>query len=333
MIKVHCLVSCVCEVIKRSDADHRPYYFGIWDADFALTSEFVLSHHAAHISHEAMLDWYRLLYGITVQSWYDPSRSKAANLTVLEQFVKTKRPEQSVIVMLDLARLPERENKFHHEVFPHYVMLEPTDDEDRWRMLDPDFRYEGEFDRTRILQAIDQPTVAGGFWFDGSQVKLPDTETVSAYFMSGLKRHHPLTEAVEQVILHHASRPEKLPEALKQLPVIAIRKYAYEHAFAYFYERLGIDLVASDFDDWCDKIEQLVNQYTIIQHRAIKYSMTRDRADLQDIQQWLVAQTTLEDDIKRQLVDLFSRFQQKEGETDATRTLYDQLPASSTVIR
>jgi hypothetical protein len=61
--------------------------------------------------------------------------------------------------------------------------------------------------------------------------------------------------------------------------------------------------------------------------------MTRDRADLLDIQQWLVAQTTLEDDIKRQLVDLFSRFQQKEGETDATRTLYDQLPASSTVIR
>ncbi|MDI3234283.1 DUF6005 family protein [Exiguobacterium antarcticum] len=332
MIKVHCLVSCVCETIKRSEADHRPYYFGIWDADFAVTPDFILSHHDERIDHQAMLEWYRLLYGITVHRWYEPSRSKAENLARLDELMATKRPEQSIIVMLDLARLPERENKFHHDVFPHYVMLEPTADEETWQMLDPDFRYEGEFDRMRIIQAINQPTVSGGFWFDSSQVQLPDAETVSAYFMSGLKRHHPLTEAVQQIVLHHIETPDRLPAALKQLPVIAIRKYAYEHAFAYFYEHLAIDLVTSDFEDWCDQIERLVHQYTVIQHRAIKYSVTRDSAVLREIQDLLAAQTTSEDAIKRKLVDLFSQYRQKEGDTDATCTLYDQLPPSSTLI-
>lgn len=332
MIKVHCLVSCVCETIKRSEADHRPYYFGIWDADFGLTSDFVLSHHAPEINHEAMVEWYRLLYGITVHQWYDRTLSRATNIMNLERLMKTKRPEQSIIVMLDLAQLPERENKFHHDVFPHYVMLEPTDDEETWRMMDPDFRYEGEIDRVRIIQAIDQPTVAGGFWFDGSHVKLPNRETIAAYFMSGLKRHHPLTEAVGQIVSHHKEAPIRLPSALKQLPVIAIRKYAYEHAFAYFYEQLGLDLVSSDFDGWCDRIERLVNQYTVIQHRTIKYSMTYDPAVLTEIQALLADQAMLEDTIKQRLIGLFNQYCRKEGETDESCTVYHQLSPSSPLV-
>lgn len=34
-IKVHCVVSCLCDAVKAAGLDHRPMYFGIWDADFA----------------------------------------------------------------------------------------------------------------------------------------------------------------------------------------------------------------------------------------------------------------------------------------------------------
>jgi hypothetical protein len=47
------------------------------------------------------------------------------------------------MVMLDLFHLPERENKFNQNPFPHYLMLEKTDDPRVWQVNDPDFRWEG----------------------------------------------------------------------------------------------------------------------------------------------------------------------------------------------
>ncbi len=51
MIKVHCFVSCVCEVIKTEGVDHRPYYFGVWDADFDVLENYVLTYHSNNIDH------------------------------------------------------------------------------------------------------------------------------------------------------------------------------------------------------------------------------------------------------------------------------------------
>lgn len=52
MIKVHCFVSCVCEAVKKTEgADHRPYYFGVWDADFDVLENGVLTYHSKRIDH------------------------------------------------------------------------------------------------------------------------------------------------------------------------------------------------------------------------------------------------------------------------------------------
>ena len=40
-----------------------------------------------------------------------------------------------------------------------------------------------------------------------------------------------------------------LVAAVKQIPVLAIRKYSYEHAFAYFRETLQYS--EQEFDYWC----------------------------------------------------------------------------------
>ncbi len=332
MIKVHCLVSCVCETIKRSAADHRPYYFGVWDSSFSLSADYVLSHHDEKINHQEMLDWYERLYGIPVEEWYDHEQSKDENIAQLIQRIEQKNEDESVIVMLDLASLPERENKFHHDVFPHYVMLEATEDPEIWHMLDPDFRYEGELERERILAAVRHRAVAGGFAFRNTDVRIPDATTVSAYFMSCLNVHHPLTEAVKRVVHHYREQPEGLSKALKQLPVIAIRKYAYEHAFAYLYEAIGRDLQTSDFEEWTDEVETLVNQYSVIQHRAVKYAITRQPEVYLEIERLIEEQWARESAIKRQLVDTFHVYQRQEGIEHETRTLYDQLSASSAFI-
>lgn len=52
-IKVHCLVSCFCEIIKRrSDIDFRPFYFGLWDGDFDIIEGGIISYHSENINHD-----------------------------------------------------------------------------------------------------------------------------------------------------------------------------------------------------------------------------------------------------------------------------------------
>lgn len=47
----------------------------------------------------------------------------------------------------------------------------------------------------------------------------------------------------------------RLVTAVKQIPVLAIRKYSYEHAFAYFRETLQYS--EQEFDYWCDQWKTL----------------------------------------------------------------------------
>ncbi|MBM6618935.1 DUF6005 family protein [Bacillus suaedaesalsae] len=313
MIKVHCFVSCVCEVIKKAtDVDHRPYYFGVWDADFDITEKMELTYHSENISHDYFCKWYELLYGIRVKKWYDESISKQQNIEKLVEMMEEKESYRHVMVMLDLSKLPERENKFHQSPFPHYVMLETTDDPEEWFMFDPDFRWEGALPKERILAAIREPSVKGGYYFDAKEINQPTNETIEAYFNTCLKRsYNPMTEAVSSIIeaytvgdrKHHLS---ELGNALKQLPVLAIRKYAYEHAFAYFANKISMEEM--EFELWCDEIELLVKGYTTVQYRAMKLAMTSDYNQIPLIQNKLDEQNAREFKIKQGLVDCYNKW-------------------------
>lgn len=279
MIKVHCFVSCVCEAVKKKDGvDHRPYYFGVWDADFDVQENGILTYHSKRIDHDFFHQWYEMLYGIKLHKWYNEKRSKQENIKEMVRLLESKNSQQYLMVMLDLSKLPERENKFHQSPFPHYVMLESTANEEEWFMYDPDFRWEGVLSKERILAAIEDPSAEGGYFFDASTIIPPSSETVEAYFNSCIKHDcNPMTDAVANIIQLYTSGEEKYPPtgltlALRELPVLAIRKYAYEHAFAFLWESLGYDWQL--FENWCDDIEQLVKGYTAIQYRAMKVALT-----------------------------------------------------------
>ncbi|KHF30362.1 hypothetical protein LR68_01107 [Anoxybacillus sp. BCO1] len=117
-----------------------------------------------------------------------------------------------------------------------------------------------------------------------------------------------MTAAVRKIVEAYAIGSEKeclsqLTVALKQLPVLAIRKYAYEHAFAYFSEQLARS--TEEFEAWCDEIELLVKGYTTIQYRAMKLAMTKDLKLLDIIFQKIDEQDERELKIKRGLLEYF----------------------------
>jgi hypothetical protein len=313
MIKVHCFVSCVCEVVKKTTGvDHRPYYFGVWDADFDVLENGTLTYHSEHIDHSFFRTWYEMLYGIKLHKWYDESRAKEENIEEMKKLLENKSEHRYLMVMLDLSMLPERENKFHQRPFPHYVMLETTENEEEWFMYDPDFRWEGVLPKERILNAIREPSVEGGYYFDADSMIPPTAETVEAYFNTCIKhRCNPITDAVFDIVTAYTvgkekERLSKLGLALKQLPVLAIRKYAYEHAFAYFWELLGRE--EEGFEAWCDDIERLVNGYTTIQYRAMKLAVTKDLSMAEDIFSKLEEQNLLEFKIKKGLQECFDEW-------------------------
>ncbi|GKW48512.1 DUF6005 family protein [Halomonas sp. NCCP-2165] len=318
MIKVHCFVSCVCELIKRTPGvDHRPFYFGVWDADFSVDADQVLSYHSPHTRHEGFRDWYQLLYGIRIAPWYDHDQDKEANIAHLVELVETRPADRQVMVMLDMYRLPERENKFHQNPFPHYVMLEATADPETWFMCDPDFRWEGELPKARILEAVRSPAAAGGFHFDGLEVRHTPRETVAAYFRQCMKRHeNPFTDALRGIFRAHvgpqASQPlAHLTLAFREIPVMAIRKYAYEHAFAWLLEEQGRQAEGDDaFEAWCEEIEALVKTYTRLQYRAMKLVMSGETALAAGVEALLDEQDAREFRIKAELQRLFDAWWQ-----------------------
>ncbi len=315
MIKVHCFVSCVCEVIKKTPGvDHRPFYFGVWDADFSVSEDKVLSYHSGHTAHEDFKTWYQLLYGVEIKAWYDDSRSKQHNLDTLVAMVENKPAERNIMVMLDMYHLPERENKFNQNPFPHFVMLEKTSDPDIWFMWDPDFRWEGPLPKDRILNAVAQPTVAGGYYFDAVQIRHSSEDTIMAYFAQSMKLdHNPFTDALRDIVSSHVEGNlplAKLEAAVREIPVMAIRKYAFEHGFAYFWEALGLD--EAEFEAWCDEIELLVTSYTQVQYRSMKLAMTGNKALADPIFELLDKQDEREFRLKQKLQQIFEQWAQSQ---------------------
>lgn len=324
-IKVHCFVSCLCEPIKKiPDVDQRPFYFGVWDAELFVDERYRLSYHSPNVDHGFFVEWYQRLYGIQLSSWYDHSASKAANLQRLRQLLQSRQSQQWIMVMLDLYQLPERENKFNKNPFPHYVMLENMTDPELIWMWDPDFRWQGALNRERVFNAVAQATVAGGYTFFTDAIRTPDIQTLDEYFVTCLFRaRNPMTDAVRTIIRAHVAgsnglSPADLPLALKELPVLAIRKYAYEHGLAFFWRDMA--LPDQEFEDWCVVVDQLVKAYDRVQFLAVKYAQQPDADILGEIEECLDAQNAREFQIKERLSQVHQMWRRKYQLADVGKT-------------
>lgn len=305
-IKVHCFVSCLCEAIKASPiVDHRPFYFGVWDADVVVTPESQLAYHDENISHQFFIDWYKKIYGVNITPWYRSQASKEENIATLEQLLSSATASDNIMVMLDMYLLPERENKFNQNPFPHYVLLEKTSNEATWFMRDPDFRWEGEVRRQDVVKAISSEHVEGGYTFNSDDIVPSSNHVIAHYFMDAFKPNdNVLTSAIRDIVEHHSNNDKeiegRLGEALKQIPVLAIRKYAYEHGFAFFWRDIGFPEVTFEF--WCEEIEKLVSTYKNIQYKALKLSeLAKENLDTSLLKREIFALLDLQDCTEKQI--------------------------------
>src|SRR5688500_17274352 len=124
-----------------------------------------------------------------------------------------------------------------------------------------------------------------------------------------------MTEAIRQVIAAHLDGRDKtgdtltlsqLAAALDEVPILSIRKYAYEHGFAFFWRELA--LVESEFDYWCEVIDELAKTYKSIQFQAMKLATTGDRALAPKIFQLLDQQDQREALIKRRMQEVHQKW-------------------------
>jgi len=313
-VKLHCFVSCLSEVLKRCQGlDQRPLYFGVWDSELIVSDECVISYHSATISHQFFVDWYERLYGIKVHSWYRPELSKEDNAHALAALVTHRTPEQHIITMIDLFHLPERVNEFNKDPFPHYLMLGPTADPERWMVYDPDYRWEGVMKKADIQNAMRRPTVSGGYVFSQNGVRVPDPDDIRAYYEVCMIRHeNPMTQAIRSVVRAHlqgtdrAGRPlvlSHLKDAIEEVPVLSIRKYAYEHGLAFFFRELSLS--EEEFEQWCEAIAELVKTYKLIHFQAVKLALSGQTAIGQKIFDLLDEQDRREFSIKRRLHEVY----------------------------
>ncbi|MFI0844311.1 DUF6005 family protein [Mesorhizobium sp. IMUNJ 23232] len=308
-IKVHCFVSNVCHAVKQKGLDHRPFFFGVWDAGFAVDERWRLAYHTPEINHDFFRDWFERLYGPKVRQWYRPEATKEDNLATMLELLERKKPSEYLMVMLDLFHLPERENKFNQNPFPHYLMLEETEDPDVWMVLDPDFRWEGHIDRQKVINAIMQPTVAGGFIFDAADIRKPSALGLRDYFLACFHEDdNLLTRATRDIVQAHVEGRDgvalrDLSTALRELPVISIRKYALEHGFAFFWRSL--QLSNAEFDTICDDIEALIQEFKALHYTVMKLSQTGDEALAAPVFEKLDALDVMERSLKGRLAQTY----------------------------
>ncbi|WP_411837104.1 DUF6005 family protein [Paracoccus sp. ME4] len=311
-IKVHCVVSCLCQALKDNGGiDHRPMYLGLWDGQVVVDDRMRLSYHAAGIDHGFYLDWAERLFGLRVARWYDTAAPKSANLDRLHALLADWRPGRYVMPMIDMALLPQRDNKFAQDVFPHYALLEPTADPAQWLMRDPDFRWEGVLPADDLRRAFLRDTVAGGFAFAADDLHPATDQAITAIHHATFDAQAvPLIDALRRILQAHAGPLPRadLEPALRELPVIAIRKYAYEHALAIFGEIEGRDHDA--FEECCDRIAALHAGLNGVHRRSVAFARAGDADDLLTALADLDRLTALERGIKATLARWFDRWQE-----------------------
>ncbi|REK71139.1 DUF6005 family protein [Paenibacillus paeoniae] len=308
-IKVHCIVSCLCEVIReRSDYDYRPFYMGLWDAPFDVTEDGQITYYQHDLNHSHYFNWYERLFGAPVHEWYDAALPREANLERLLELIEHCPPDRYVIAQIDLSLMPERENKFHQKPFPHFLILIKTEREDEWAMIDADFRWQGIVQKERVVQAFLENPFGGGFYVDSQAIKEPGREAVAAYFQEVFRWENELTDTLRNRLSALGREDQgitfdRVEKAVKQLPVLAIRKYSYEHALMYFIEETG----SSDetFEAYTDKVEELVRGFHNVQYQGMKLAMTGKSSQLPAILSKLEEMDGIEKEIKRELYRLY----------------------------
>lgn len=330
-LKIHCFVSCVCDGLKTRGIDHRPFYFLIWDAEFAITDGFRLAYHSDAMDHESFRYWFERLYGVPLHAWYDHSRSKDENVATLLERLERRAPDECIMVMLDMFHLPERENKFNQNPFPHYLLVELGEDPALWQVRDPDFRWEGLIARDKILNAIRQPSVAGGYQFDPSLSHPPADADLAAFFEACFRPDaNPLIDAARAIVSAHAEGRDGLAlvdvgEALRELPVITIRKWAYEHGFAFFWRALAWP--DSAFQRICDEVEALVNGLTALHYAVLKLARTEDPAQVARVLAKLDELDAVEFSLKRQLGRAYDAWREARPGLGRPRPRHERLIA------
>lgn len=308
-IKVHCVVSSLCQALKdKGGIDHRPMYIGLWDGQVVVDAQNRLSYHADDIDHGFYLHWADRLFGLKVTRWY--SGEKATNLARLEGLIADWQPGRYIMPMVDLFLLPQRENKFAQDPFPHYALIQPTDDPAVWLMRDPDFRWEGPLPAADLRRAFLRESVAGGFSFDNTATHPASNAAIAEMFAATFAPDDfPLIEAVERILAaHDGPNRADLEPALRELPVIAIRKYAYEHALAIFGDIEGEDWDA--FEECCDRIAALHGGFGTVQRLAAAHARG-EGTDLAAAHAELARLRTLERGIKATLKLWFDRWKER----------------------
>lgn len=90
---------------------------------------------------------------------------------------------------------------------------------------------------------------------------------------------------------------------MRELPVITIRKYAYEHGFAFYWRALK--LPAAEFEGWCGEIEALVQSLKTLHYACMKLAQTGDRSLLGAVIERLDEADRLETKLKVKLAEVF----------------------------
>lgn len=90
-----------------------------------------------------------------------------------------------------------------------------------------------------------------------------------------------MISALRQIFDYHCdpARPLALADlgrAVREMPVLSLRKYAYEHAFAFFWQEL--DTAFEPFDAECDRVEALCEGFRSQHFLAARIAHTSDRA-------------------------------------------------------
>ncbi|MBH5319905.1 Petrobactin biosynthesis protein AsbE [Paenibacillus sp. GSMTC-2017] len=325
-IKVHCIVSCLCEIVReRSTIDYRPFYFGLWDAPFDVTDRGEVTYYQHDLNHSHYFEWFQMLFGPKVHEWYDQRLSGQDNLDTLLELLKHCPSDRYVIAQIDMSYMPERENKFHQKPFPHFLMLAETDNEDEWNMIDPDFRWRGIVSKSDTINAFLNNTFGGGFYADAQFLEEPTPEMVRNYYKHVFTWKNGLTEKLASLLTEMVHGDNGLDISMiagsvKQLPVLAIRKYSYEHALMYFIEESG----ESDetFEAYTDLVEELVKGFHNVQYQGMKMAMTGNKAMLSSILPKLADMGRIETEIKKELHRLYEIWEvQKFGQSALSHEL------------
>ena len=315
-IKVHCVVSCLCQAVKDAGGmDHRPLYLGLWDGQVVVDDRARLSYHAVGIDHGFYLHWAERLFGLKVTRWYDDTASKAENLARLQGLLAAWRPGDFIMPMVDMFLLPQRDNKFTQDPFPHYALVQPGPDPAHWQMRDPDYRWEGALPAADLTRAFLRETVAGGFAFSSHGLHPPAPAVIAEMFRAVFDaERYPLIEALRAILDAHETRLPRadLEPALRELPVIAIRKYAYEHGLAIFGDIEGADWDA--FEEACARIAALHGGFAVVQRRAVAFARGGGADDLAQARAELDRLEALERGVKATLQAWFTRWEARQGQ-------------------